>query len=880
MESINYINLDLEFEPVEGSPTTYRVEVSNAAASQKADLTFTLPFSDLELENIILKLGQSSHGVRSLNTPEANEARNFGSRLFESVFTGVTRDVLVSTLSDAEQQGQGVRLRLRLVKTPELINIPWEFLYSPTNRRFFTLSDRTPLIRYLDLPERIRKLETGMPLRILAVIANPRGVPPLDVEREWRTLNTALSQLSDKQEIVITRLEKATLSALRQELRRETYHILHFVGHGDFDEQSGNGVLLLEDDEGFKRSISGPDLGVLLYDVQSLRLVVLNICEGGRTSRNDPFAGTAQSLVQQGIPAVVAMQFPITDEAAIIFSREFYQVLAEDGVVDTALAHARQEVFAGEYGVEWGTPVLYLRASDGRIFDLTRTNSTETRQPPSSGSAVPTPAEMPAEPVAVIPATITPPPPIPVAAATITPPPAEPTAATTSIPPSSEVSVTVPAPPLPGGESTTPPAQVTITATKPPAEPTFKLSTVVWIVLASIVVGILLCVVIVLVVPPPGGTAPTPSATAINAGIIATPEPASPAPTVAPTAVPTEIPNATPIPTVAPTTGPIPTPAIGVEELLIWRELRAPLTLEFVPLVLDVSPDGTRLAVGGEGGELAVYDIASGTQVYKISAHLDTIWSVQYSPGGRVLLTSSTDGLAKIWRADTGQEVVRFQNDNNAPLLGAAFSPDGTLVAIGTHRGAIKIWRISDAALLQILGGTSGSLGEVQSVSFSPDGRVLASTIFDDADPQVGRDAFLWSLADNTQIRTLTGHRQGNGVISFSPDGNFVASGSGDETIIVWDARTGETRNVLDGHTDGVLELTYQPQGLLLAALSSSSRLMFWRTSDGVLLRSVDVPGTGSYIDFFPNGQALAIAAEDRTLQFWGDPSAFGTGTP
>jgi hypothetical protein len=109
---------------------------------------------------------------------------------------------------------------------------------------------------------------------------------------------------------------------------------------------------------------------MLLHDHASLRLAILNACEGARASRTDPFAGTAQSLVEQGIPAVIAMQFEVPDETAILFAHEFYGAVADGYPVDTALAEARKAIFARGEGLDWGTPVLHMRAPDGRIFDL------------------------------------------------------------------------------------------------------------------------------------------------------------------------------------------------------------------------------------------------------------------------------------------------------------------------------------------------------------------------------------------------------------------------------------------------------------------------------------------------------------------------------
>jgi hypothetical protein len=87
-------------------------------------------------------------------------------------------------------------------------------------------------------------------------------------------------------------------------------------------------------------------------------------------SRTDPFAGTAQELVRQGIPAVVAMQFEISDEAAITFSLEFYRALADGCPVDAALTEARKAIYTQGNRLEWATPVLYMRTLQGPIFDV------------------------------------------------------------------------------------------------------------------------------------------------------------------------------------------------------------------------------------------------------------------------------------------------------------------------------------------------------------------------------------------------------------------------------------------------------------------------------------------------------------------------------
>lgn len=352
MEKITYLDFDLLLEGVEEG---YRARVINSPAGQAA-ISFSLPF-----------LEQERRGPEAL---EMEAAKALGQRLFDEVFHSQVGSCLRRSLDESNRRGAGLRIRLRLTDVPELACLPWEYLYDPALNRFFVLSAETPLVRYLDLPELIQPLAIEPPLKMLVMISSPSDYLPLDVEQEWATLSQALGDLEQRGLVALERLEEATLSALQRLLRAGEYHIFHFIGHGSFDESSQDSLLILEDEQGRGRRVSGQDLGTLLHDHRPLRLAFLNACEGARASESDPFGGVAQSLVQQGIPAVVAMQFEITDEAAITLVREFYTALAEGYPVDTDLAEARKAVFALGDNVEWGTPVLYMRSPDGCIFDI------------------------------------------------------------------------------------------------------------------------------------------------------------------------------------------------------------------------------------------------------------------------------------------------------------------------------------------------------------------------------------------------------------------------------------------------------------------------------------------------------------------------------
>ena len=164
-------------------------------------------------------------------------------------------------------------------------------------------------------------------------------------------------------------LETPTLPALQpsyaKPISRPPLH-----RHGGYDDDADDGVLLFEDDQGRSRRISGVQLGTILQDEVSLRLAVLNACEGGRSSVEDPFSGVATSLIEREIPAVIGMQFEITDRSAIVFASEFYAALADGYPVDSAMAEARKAIYADENDVEWATPVLFMRVQDGLLFEV------------------------------------------------------------------------------------------------------------------------------------------------------------------------------------------------------------------------------------------------------------------------------------------------------------------------------------------------------------------------------------------------------------------------------------------------------------------------------------------------------------------------------
>ncbi|HVR07215.1 MAG TPA: CHAT domain-containing protein [Thermoanaerobaculia bacterium] len=310
--------------------------------------------------------------VRDAVTPPA--LRQAGERLYEALFAGPVLNAFLQSSAFVESQPDtGLRIRIEvdpsLPESQEIGSLPWELIYRRETREHLAAGFKTPVVRRLAVPGSTTPAPRLRTLRILAVSARPAGAPRLDLEHEIGDLAAAWRKTP---RVEVDVLEHASLSALDAKLRDKPFHVLHFMGHGGFEAATGAGYLLFEDGAGEPVRVDGVTLGEVLRERRALlRLVFLNACDTARLPRHrgqDPFSGVASALVMVGIPSVVAMQFPVSDQAALVFSRRFYQALASGLPVDSAAAAGRRAIQAGFPGsLEWATPALFMSAPDGQI---------------------------------------------------------------------------------------------------------------------------------------------------------------------------------------------------------------------------------------------------------------------------------------------------------------------------------------------------------------------------------------------------------------------------------------------------------------------------------------------------------------------------------
>jgi WD40 repeat protein len=199
------------------------------------------------------------------------------------------------------------------------------------------------------------------------------------------------------------------------------------------------------------------------------------------------------------------------------------------------------------------------------------------------------------------------------------------------------------------------------------------------------------------------------------------------------------------------------------------------------------------------------------------------------------------------------------------------FSPDGKTLASASQDTTIKIWNVATGQVIRTLKGDSQ---DVLSVAFSPDGKTLGSGSWD-------KTIKIWNVATGQEIRTLKGHSLVVNPVTFSPDGRTLASGSRDDTIKIWNVATGQEIRTLKGHSDSVNSVTFSPDGKTLASGSGSllsnddNTIKIWNLTRGQEIRTLKGHSDSvNSVTFSPDGKTLASGGgslfnNDNTIKIW-----------
>ena len=298
---------------------------------------------------------------------------------------------------------------------------------------------------------------------------------------------------------------------------------------------------------------------------------------------------------------------------------------------------------------------------------------------------------------------------------------------------------------------------------------------------------------------------------------------------------------------------------------------------------LSYSPNGKILASGSSDSTIWLCDAETGQCCKTLTKHKSSVTSLAFSPDGKILASASWDGILRLWDASVGRELGALIG-HTSWINALAYSRDGRTIVSGGNDGTLRLWSAATRhELYTVTGHTSEAIGPIE---FSPDGKTLASeSLLPDEtikllNVNTGQE---YSISSEHPVRTKG--------LSFSPDSKILASGSY-QKIYLWNAETGVHLSTLgeqinsgkarkfaskilnippsEGHTDWIRTLTFSPNGCFLATGSEDKTVRLWDLSKG---HEVSFPGRHvdwvNALSFSPDSRLLASGSEDGQIKLW-----------
>ncbi len=274
---------------------------------------------------------------------------------------------------------------------------------------------------------------------------------------------------------------------------------------------------------------------------------------------------------------------------------------------------------------------------------------------------------------------------------------------------------------------------------------------------------------------------------------------------------------------------------------------------------VQYSPDGRTFACDVDDGTMLLFDANAGEllHTFKIPGGRN-VNGFRYSPDSRTLAVSN--GLEiYFWDVDTGEQKNTITGYAEV-LKSLMFSPNGKkLVSLDD---IVRIWNVDTHKLLKTLSAERS----ISSIAYSPDGETLACGTYDNT-------IMLYSVGTLERKATFEEHTKGISSVIFSPDGQTLASGSWDDTIRLWDVHTSKCLISFKTHTRGIYDVVFSPKGSTLASGGDDGTIRFWNAATGELLKTIDTQSDNSIdsMAYSPDGMILACTGNngDEGIRFW-----------
>ncbi len=271
------------------------------------------------------------------------------------------------------------------------------------------------------------------------------------------------------------------------------------------------------------------------------------------------------------------------------------------------------------------------------------------------------------------------------------------------------------------------------------------------------------------------------------------------------------------------------------------------------------SPDGRCLATSDTNGEIHVWDVSNSKQLFSCKEHNSWVWNITFSPVYPVLASCGQDHTIKLWDTTTG-ECFNTLYGHTSIVTAIAWSPNDQLLASTSYDHTVKVWHLATGECVQTLQGHNAC---VWSVAFHPAGQILATAGEDNT-------IKLWDLETGCCVQTLEGHQHWVKAIAWNPEGQILASGSFDQTVKLWDLHTKVCLMTLQGHAGVVTSVGFSPKGKQLASGSYDQTVKIWDIDTGKCLDTLEKHTNRIWsIAFHPQGHLIASGGDDHAARVW-----------
>ncbi|MEG5033040.1 AAA-like domain-containing protein [Microcoleus sp. AT3-D2] len=310
--------------------------------------------------------------------------------------------------------------------------------------------------------------------------------------------------------------------------------------------------------------------------------------------------------------------------------------------------------------------------------------------------------------------------------------------------------------------------------------------------------------------------------------------------------------------------------AIALEQAVYnFRERRRLQTQASTLAFASFSPDSQTIVTATDDNYIKLWQ-TNGTLQAILTGHTDKIRMAIFSPSGQMIVSASNDQTLKIWQKDG--KLIHDIKGHSAQITSVSFSPDGKIIASASADGTVKLWKINGDKLLTF----KVERGWITSANFSPDGQIIAAAGTDGTVKvwslrkvveKLQKQQSIEASIDIKLLRTLQGESDKIMSVTFSPDGSMLAAASAGGTARIW-SKDGTPLSILK-HTSGVTNISFSPDSQILLSASTDKMLRLWNI-DGTLLKTLkgnkDAVWSAS---FSPDGKAIASASADGTVMLW-----------